>query len=104
MLGRMPEQKNASRLGERAIAVIGGATAGAEVAERLAEEGAFVAVFEQNPRPYGKIEDGLPRWHTELRRKEYRTIDAKLAHPNVAFVPNTRIGRDLDFDALARSW
>ena len=104
MLGRMPEQKNASRLGGRAIAVIGGATAGAEVAERLAEEGAFVAVFEQNPRPYGKIEDGLPRWHQELRRKEYRTIDAKLAHANVAFVPNTRIGRDVDFEALARSW
>lgn len=104
MLGHMADQPNASRLAGRAIAVIGGATAGAEVAERLAEQGAFVAVFEQNPRPYGKIEDGLPRWHHELRRKEYRTIDAKLAHPNVAFVPNTRIGRDVDFEALARSW
>jgi NADPH-dependent glutamate synthase beta subunit-like oxidoreductase len=100
----MAEQPNASRLAGRAIAVIGGATAGAEVAERLAGEGAFVAVFEQNPRPYGKIEDGLPRWHHELRRKEYRTIDAKLAHSNVAFVPNTRIGRDVDFETLARSW
>ena len=44
-----------------AVAVIGGATAGAEMAGRLAEQGVAVAVFEQNPRPYGKIEDGLPR-------------------------------------------
>ncbi len=104
MLRFMADQPNAFRLAGRAIAVIGGATAGAEVAERLAEEGAFVAVFEQNPRPYGKIEDGLPRWHHELRRKEYRSIDAKLEHANVAFVPSTRIGRDIDFEALARSW
>ncbi len=91
-------------LAGRALAVIGGATAGAEVAHRLAEAGALVAVFEQNPRPYGKIEDGLPRWHHELRRKEYRTIDAKLSHPRVHFVPNTRIGRDIEFEDLARRW
>lgn len=84
--------------------MIGGATAGAEMAGRLAAEGAFVAVFEQNDRPYGKIEDGLPRWHKELRHKEYRAIDAKLAHPNVAFVPRTRIGRDIPFAELANEW
>lgn len=91
-------------LAGRAIAVIGAATAGAEVAGRLAEAGARVVVFEQNRRPYGKIEDGLPRWHTELRRKEYRTIDAKLAHPGVAFVPDTGVGRDVAFEALTREW
>ncbi|RIL06536.1 MAG: hypothetical protein DCC71_06405 [Proteobacteria bacterium] len=92
------------RLAGRAIAVIGGATAGAEMAGRLAAEGAWVAVFEQNPRPYGKIEDGLPRWHRELRRKEYAAIDAKLAHPNVAFVPKTKVGRDVAFEEIARDW
>jgi NADPH-dependent glutamate synthase beta subunit-like oxidoreductase len=92
------------RLKDRTIAVIGGATAGAEVAESLAAEGAWVVVFEQNARPYGKIEDGLPRWHVELRKKEYRTIDAKLAHRNVAFVPRTKIGRDVDFAELASTW
>lgn len=91
-------------LAGRAIAVIGGATAGAEVAGRLAEAGARVVVFEQNRRPYGKIEDGLPRWHVELRRKEYRTIDAKLSHPGVAFVPCTRVGRDVSFEELVRDW
>jgi len=97
-------QPRIGRLAGRAIAVIGGATAGAEVAESLAAEGAWVAVFDQNARPYGKIEDGLPRWHVELRKKEYRTIDAKLAHPNVAFVPRTRIGRDVDFAELVRDF
>ena len=61
------------------VAVIGGATAGAEVASRLADRGVSVCVFEQNVRPYGKIEDGLPRWHEALRQKEYKTIDEKLS-------------------------
>jgi NADPH-dependent glutamate synthase beta subunit-like oxidoreductase len=84
--------------------VIGGATAGAEVAGRLAEHGARVVVFEMNPRPFGKIEDGLPRWHVGLRHKEYETITAKLSRPGVEFVPCTKIGRDLPFEAVAREW
>jgi len=95
---------SSNRLAGRAIAVIGGATAGAEMADRLAAEGAFVTVFEQNARPYGKVEDGLPRWHHELRHKEYKTIDAKLGHSNVAFVPRTKIGRDVEFAALCRDF
>ncbi len=102
--GAMSDSTSAARLAGYAIAVVGGATAGAEVAERLASEGAFVAVFEQNLRAYGKIEDGLPRWHRELRHREYRTIDGKLGHPGVAFVPRTRIGRDVDFGELTREW
>jgi NADPH-dependent glutamate synthase beta subunit-like oxidoreductase len=86
------------------VAVIGGATAGAEVAARLAERGAQVAVFEQNPRPYGKIEDGLPRWHVHLRKKEYRTIGEKLSRKGVHYVPNTRIGVDIDFRELTEKW
>ena len=86
------------------VAVIGGATAGAEVAARLAEHGARVVVFEMNPRPFGKIEDGLPRWHVGLRQKEYETIGEKLSRPGVEFVPCTKIGRDLPFEAVAREW
>jgi NADPH-dependent glutamate synthase beta subunit-like oxidoreductase len=86
------------------VAVIGGATAGAEVASRLAEHGARVVVFEMNPRPFGKIEDGLPRWHTGLRQKEYETIREKLSRPGIEFVPCTKIGRDLPFEAIAREW
>jgi len=70
----------------------------------LAARGVLVVVFEQNPRPYGKIEDGLPRWHVKVRKKEYEHINAKLDRPGVHFVPNTRIGRDVGFPELARDW
>jgi hypothetical protein len=86
------------------VAVIGGATAGAEVAGRLAGHGARVVVFEMNPRPFGKIEDGLPRWHVGLRNKEYETIREKLSRDGVEFVPNTKVGTDLPFEAVAREW
>jgi len=86
------------------MAVIGGAVAGAEVAATLAERGVEVVVFEQNPRPYGKIEDGLPRWHVNLRHKEYATIRANLTRPGVHFVPLTRVGRDVGFRELVEDW
>jgi NADPH-dependent glutamate synthase beta subunit-like oxidoreductase len=86
------------------VAVIGGATAGAEVASRLADRGVSVFVFEQNSRPYGKIEDGLPRWHVALRTKEYKTIDEKLKKSGVTFVPSTKIGVDIDFKELVHDW
>ena len=86
------------------MAVIGGAVAGAEVAAVLAAHGCEVAVFDQNPRPYGKIEDGLPRWHRALRQKEYATIREHLSGERIHFVPLTRIGRDVDFRELVEDW
>lgn len=88
----------------QAVAIVGGATAGAEVASRLADRGIQTVVFEQNARPFGKIEDGLPRWHEALRRKEYETIRKKLSLPLVEFVPNTRIGEDIPFEELVEDW
>ena len=86
------------------VAIIGGATAGAETAALLAERGVISIVFEQNARPYGKIEDGLPRWHAKLRQKEYANINANLDRSEVHFVPNTKIGRDIDFRELVGEW
>jgi ferredoxin--NADP+ reductase len=86
------------------VAVIGGATAGAEAASRLADRGVSVFVFEQNRRPYGKIEDGLPRWHEALRKKEYESIDEKLSKPGVSFIPNTKIGEEIGFKELVNDW
>jgi len=86
------------------VAVVGGATAGAEVAGMLADAGITVVVFDQNARPYGKIEDGLPRWHVKLRKKEYETIDGKLDRPGVHYVPKTKIGRDIGFRELVLDW
>jgi len=82
------------------VAVIGGAISGSVAAEILADSGARVAVFEQNTRPYGKIEDGLPRWHVEQRKQEYGRIDARMKKPNVYFIPNAKLGRDFDLSQL----
>ncbi|MGH7907065.1 MAG: hypothetical protein ACREP6_10590 [Candidatus Binataceae bacterium] len=87
-----------------AVAVVGAATAGSEIAHILAARGSFVIVFEQNPRPYGKIEDGLPRWHVKQRHDEYEQINTRMDHPNIAYVPMTRMGRELPFDELRAAW
>ncbi len=90
--------------GQYFVAIIGGAIAGSVAAEILADRGIRVAVFEQNKRPYGKIEDGLPRWHVEQRKQEYGNIDARLRKPGVFFIPSTRLGRDLGFQELCDHW
>jgi NADPH-dependent glutamate synthase beta subunit-like oxidoreductase len=95
------QENNSSR---HVMAVVGAATAGSEIARILAERGALVIVFEQNPRPYGKIEDGLPRWHVKQRHDEYEEINKRLDHPNIEYVPKTRMGRDLDFEELRAQW
>ncbi len=90
--------------GQHFVAIIGGGIAGSVAAEILAERGTRVAVFEQNTRPYGKIEDGLPRWHAEQRKQEYERIDARLKKPGVSYVPCTRLGRDVTFEELCNAW
>ena len=90
--------------GAYAICVIGGAAAGAEAAGIFARSGILTVVFEQNARPYGKVEDGLPRWHVALRQKEYAAIDSKLTLEGVQFVPNTEIGRELRLPELTADW
>jgi ferredoxin/flavodoxin---NADP+ reductase len=84
------------------VAICGGAVSGAEAAAFCAEQGVLAVVFEQNTRPYGKIEDGLPRWHDKLRAQEYARIDDNLARDGVLFVPRTLIGRDIAFDHLSQ--
>ncbi len=86
------------------VAVIGGSVSGSQAAYILAEKGYRVVVFEMNNLPYGKIEDGLPKWHVNLRDKQEQNIDQKLAHPNIYFVPKAKIGRDIEFDDLINEW
>ncbi|HYL34637.1 MAG TPA: FAD-dependent oxidoreductase [Bryobacteraceae bacterium] len=90
--------------GQYFVAIVGGAIAGSVAAEILADRGIRVAVFEQNKRPYGKIEDGLPRWHVEQRKQEYARIDARLKKPGVSFIPSTKLGRDLSLQDLCDNW
>ena len=86
------------------IAIIGGSISGSEAANLLAQKGFKVVVFDMNKLPYGKIEDGLPNWHMNLRDRQINEIDIKLSHPNITFVPNTKIGDDIDFLDLLESW
>jgi ferredoxin--NADP+ reductase len=86
------------------VAIIGGAIAGSVAAEILAGHGIRVVVIEQNRRPYGKVEDGLPRWHREQREQEYSRIEARLKKPGVFFLPCTKLGRDLNFQDLCDNW
>src|SRR5690242_5674415 len=90
--------------GQHFVAIIGGAIAGSVAAEILADRGTRVAVIEQNKRPYGKIEDGLPRWHVEQRKQEYSRIDARMRKAGIMYVPATKLGRDVEFDDLVQNW
>lgn len=90
--------------GKHFIAIIGGSVAGSEAAHILAQKGFRVVVFDQKNLPYGKIEDGLPKWHIGLRDKEEAKIDERLSHPNVRFVPQVRLGKDVTLDELANEW
>jgi NADPH-dependent glutamate synthase beta subunit-like oxidoreductase len=82
------------------VAIIGGAVAGSEAAAACAALGVISVVFEQGERPYGKIEDGLPRWHVKLREQEYEKIDRNLSGSSVIFVPKTEVGRQLAWKEL----
>jgi len=86
------------------VAVIGGSISGSEAANLLAKKGFGVIVFDMNKLPYGKIEDGLPNWHINLRDRQINEIDKKLDHPNIVFVPKTKIGEDIDFLDLYKNW
>ena len=86
------------------IAIIGGSISGSEAAFILAEKGYRVVVFEMKDLPYGKIEDGLPLWHVNLRNKQESNIDKNLNHPNIRFVPKVKIGEDIVFEDLIENW
>src|ERR1035437_4303661 len=93
-----------SNKGQHFVAVVGGAVSGSVSAEILADHGIRVAVIEQNKKPYGKIEDGLPRWHVEQRRQEYDKINARMKKPGVSFIPACKLGKDVSFDDLCNNW
>ncbi|MCC6724217.1 MAG: hypothetical protein IT258_06865 [Saprospiraceae bacterium] len=86
------------------VAIFGGAVSGAEASHQLSQRGIRSVVFEQNALPYGKIEDGLPKWHAKLRDKEEASIDEKLSDPHVTFVPLAKLGKTIDFQDVASNW
>jgi ferredoxin--NADP+ reductase len=100
----MPETMPIPTQSRHLVAIVGGAVAGSEAAAVCAAKGITAIVLEQNDRPFGKIEDGLPRWHDKLRQKEYEQIGKNLLRENVLFVPRTQLGRDLSLRELRDDW
>ena len=90
--------------GKHFVAIIGGSVAGSEAANLLAKSGYRVAVFDQKMLPYGKIEDGLPNWHSGLRDKEEAAIDKRLSHEGVRFIPGFTLGKDGKIEDLLNDW
>lgn len=86
------------------VAIFGGAVSGSEAAYQLAEKGIRTVVFDQNALPYGKIEDGLPKWHIKLRDKEEGKINRKLSHKLVEYVPQVSLGKTIDFEEVVNEW
>lgn len=86
------------------VAVFGAAVAGSEAVEKMVQNGITVVVFDQNTLPYGKIETGLPKWHVKLRNRQEEKINARLDLPDVHFVPNCTLGKDIDFDDVISNW
>ncbi|QQR89903.1 MAG: hypothetical protein IPJ88_17320 [Myxococcales bacterium] len=104
VLGVMPKSWEAIAEARHVVAIVGGAVAGSEAAACFVKRGILPIVIEQNKKPYGKIEDGLPRWHAKLREAEYGKINENLSHPEVAFLPNTKLGESLSIKALLDEW
>lgn len=89
----------------KVVLIIGGAVSGSTAAKKLTENGIRCIIVDQNRLPYGKIEDGLPRWHDKQRNNEYSKIDEIMGHDLVDFVPSTKIGRDISFaDIYSMNW
>lgn len=86
------------------VAIFGGSVAGAEAASELARRGLRCVVFEQHALPYGKLESGLPKWHVHLRDRQERLIDEKLQSKGIEFVPLIRLGQDIDFESVCKTW
>jgi len=89
---------------EHLALVIGAGVAGSEAAYQLAQHGIRVIVVDQNALPYGKIEDGLPMWHTGLRDRVEADIDKKLRHPKIKFLPLFQLGKDMQLKDLMENY
>jgi ferredoxin/flavodoxin---NADP+ reductase len=82
------------------VCIFGGGIAGSEAAAKFSERGIHSVVFDMGVLPWGKIELGLPKWHSKQRDQEEAGIDEKMADPHVWYVPSTKLGRDVTLDEV----
>jgi glutamate synthase (NADPH/NADH) small chain len=80
------------------VAVVGSGPAGLAVAEALARRGHCVTVYEAAPHPGGLLLYGIPNF--KLPKELVLGKIEALRRLGIAFVCNTRIGRNLTVDDL----
>lgn len=86
------------------VAVIGSGPAGVYAAEALARTGeARVDVIDALPSPYGLVRYGVAPDHPKIR-SIIDTLHAVLDHPDVRFIGNVHVGRDLTPEELKRHY
>ena len=54
--------------------------------------------------PTAKLKMAFQNGTTKLRDKEEEKINEKLSHPNVQYVPNVRLGDNMNFEDVASNW
>lgn len=87
------------------VAIVGSGPSGCYVAQFLAKQcpRAAVTVFESLPTPYGLVRYGVASDHQGAKGVT-KQFDRLFATPNVRFVGNVTIGRDLPFEMLAEAF
>ena len=95
---RHPRKKMASGDHKQKIAVIGSGPAGLTAASELAKKGYPVTVFEALPAVGGMLRKSMPEYR--LPRRALEAEIERLKDLSVEIRTNTRIGEDVEFDAL----
>lgn len=83
------------------VAIIGSGPSGFYAAEALAKSGTPIAIdiFERLPTPYGLVRSGVAPDH-QGTKNVWRVYQRTARRPEVRFVGNVEIGRDLSLDEL----
>ena len=95
-LGSIPPKTN------KKVAIIGAGPAGLGAAGDLICRGHDVVVYDQMPEPGGLIIFGIPDFR--IPKERVRNGIRELQEAGVKFILNTKVGRDVDFDEIIKTY